>query len=263
MRNCPKCRIECSDAATRCISCGASLTRGPGGTTRIGRPEAASQVVASDGLSRPVVWGLAAGAAVLAALLWVGISRMLDMRLSFLVIGIAIAVGCAIGYALDERREPLDGLVAVILTVLGLLLAKAVLTSLQFADIRRTVIAEVRSEDAMIMRLAEDRAMHAAEEVDDETAVGDTHGFPAAVWVAARDDWRAMSPAQQEGMRKAAVQEAMDNMAEIEGAWLGLGTFFRSLTGLGSTAIAIGIAWTLGSGVNRKQAVPGQVATAR
>lgn len=255
---CPKCKTECSDAAARCISCGASLSRG--GTTRIGaNPNAvAGPAAAATGMSRPLAWTLAAGSTVVAALIWVGLSRATDMRLGFLIIGVAIAVGSTIGYSLDARREIQDGIIAVVLTLAGLFLAKAVLTSLLIGDVRAEIIAETRTDEAMIERLLssipEDQIDDAMEVPAAVETVAQEHGVAPHHWAAAQAKWQQMAQSERDAARKAAVSEALSGFEDIEGAWLGLGTFFGSLTGLGSTIIAVGIAWTLGSGVNRKQA---------
>ncbi len=260
---CPRCKTECSDTAARCISCGASLARA--GTTRIAAPAAgaaggsapaASPATATaQTMPRGLAWALAAGAAVTAALIWVGISRATDMRLGFLVIGIAIAVGSAIGYSLDASREPVDGIVAVVLTVLGLFLAKAVLTGLMISDARAEIAKEVQADAAMISRLVggidEQQVGDAADVPPAIAAEAALQGEEPGVWAAAHAKWQGMSPAERDRMRATAAAEAMGDFEQIEGAWLGLGAFFGSLTGLGSTIVAIGIAWTLGSGVNR------------
>lgn len=210
-------------------------------------------------MPRPLAWALAAGAAVVSALIWVGISRAADMSLGFLIIGVAVAIGSTIGYSLDEAREPQDGVVAVVLTLLGLFLAKAVLTSLLISDVRAEITAEVRTEAAMIERLLptvdEDQIDETAEVPGDVTAVAHEKGISPPLWAAAQAKWQGMGLAEREAARKAAVAEALSGFEEIEGAWMGLGAFFGSLTGLGSTVIACGIAWSLGSGINRKKAI--------
>ena len=116
---CPKCGSELKPGAILCIECGHNLKLGMNAKTVATAKKAGSFGIAV---------AIAAGTAVVSALIWAGIAIAINMEIGYVAWGIGLAVGGSVIVMTDERSARL-GTVAVLLAIGSIFLGKMLYVS--------------------------------------------------------------------------------------------------------------------------------------
>lgn len=117
--NCPKCGSVLKPGAILCIECGHNLKLGMNAKTVATAKKAGSFGIAV---------AIAAGTAVISALIWAGIAIAINMEIGYVAWGIGLAVGGSVIVMTDERSARL-GTVAVMLAIGAIFLGKILYVS--------------------------------------------------------------------------------------------------------------------------------------
>jgi hypothetical protein len=191
-----------------------------------------------------VIGGASGGAALVAVAIWVGIARMADAELNFLVILVGIAAGIAGYYASRKAGDHRVGWVAVAITIAGLFLAKQWLISLDYSQFKAELVANLHERVNVVGHIADGIQRGASDEMM-EGGLND-QGYPRAVWKAAEARYDGMTEAERDetmATEVAELESGMDEAYEAVGGWW---LFLRSIWAIFATFTACTIAYAVG-----------------
>lgn len=161
---------------------------------------------------------------------WAALGHFANIELGWLAIGVGFLCGLGAMVGADGEGEAVNGVIAVIVTVLAIVAGKWLMVSWAFAEgLDEQAMAEIRSEassrDSLVATLAYEIAGEreangeALEWPDgyDDPDLPYARSFPDGIWDEATEAYRAMSQEERDDLVRANLAEAEEMVAMFMG----------------------------------------------